>query len=82
MPQTLVVFFVVVVVVVVLVYSLFQQHKRCLCTCTSPDSQYQNQTDYIPCSQIWISSIQSAKTRLGANCDSDHGLLTAKFRLN
>ena len=26
-------------------------------------------------------SIQSAKTRLGANCGSDHELLTAKFRL-
>ena len=27
------------------------------------------------------SSIQSAKTRLGADCDSDHELLIAKFRL-
>ena len=26
-------------------------------------------------------SIQSAKTRLGADCGSDHELLTAKFRL-
>ena len=26
-------------------------------------------------------TIQSAKTRLGANCDSDHELLVAKFRL-
>ena len=26
------------------------------------------------------SSIQSAKTRLGADCDSDHELLIAKFR--
>ena len=26
-------------------------------------------------------SIQSAKTRLGADCGSDHGLLIAKFRL-
>ena len=29
----------------------------------------------------WRSSIQSAKTRLGANCGSDHELLIAKFRL-
>ena len=29
----------------------------------------------------WRSSIQSAKTRLGADCGSDHGLLIAKFRL-
>ena len=48
---------------------------------TSPDGQYQNQIDYIPFSQRWRSSIQSAKTRLGADCGSDHELLTAKFRL-
>ena len=33
------------------------------------------------CSQRWRSSIQSAKTRLGADCSSDHELLIAKFRL-
>ena len=32
-------------------------------------------------SQRWRSSIQSAKTRLGADCGSDHELLIAKFRL-
>ena len=30
--------------------TLFQQHKRQLYTWTSPDGQYQNQTDYILCS--------------------------------
>ena len=45
------------------------------------DGQHQNQTDYILCSQRWRSSIQSAKTRLGADCGSDHELLIAKFRL-
>ena len=29
----------------------------------------------------WRSSIQSTKTRLGADCGSDHELLIAKFRL-
>ena len=29
----------------------------------------------------WRSSIQSAKTQLGADCGSDHELLIAKFRL-
>ena len=29
----------------------------------------------------WKSSLQSAKTRLGADCRSDHELLIAKFRL-
>ena len=42
--------------------------------------QYQNQIDYILCSQRWRSSIQSAKTRPGADCGSDHELI-AKFRL-
>ena len=37
--------------------------------------------DYILCSQRWRSSIQSAKTRPGADCDSDHELLITKFRL-
>ena len=60
---------------------LFQQHKRRLCTWTSPDGQHRNQTDYILCSQRWRSSIQSAKTRLEADCGSDHELLMAKFRL-
>ena len=41
----------------------------------------QNKIDYILCSQRWRSSIQSAKTRLGADCGSDHELLIAIFRL-
>jgi len=60
--------------------TLFQQHKRRLYTWTSPDGQYRNQIDYILCSQRWRSSIQSAKTRLGADCGSDHEFLIAKFR--
>ena len=35
----------------------------------------------ILCSQRWRSSIQSAKTRPGAACGSDHELLIAKIRL-
>ena len=37
--------------------------------------------DYVLCSQRWRSSIQSAKTRPGADCGSGHKLLIAKFRL-
>ena len=37
--------------------------------------------DYILCSQRWRSSIQSTKTRPGADCGSDHELLIAKIRL-
>ena len=42
---------------------------------------HQNQIDYILCSQRWRSSTQSAKIRPGADCGSDHEILTAKFRL-
>ena len=66
---------------VVIANTFFQQHKRRLYTWTSPDGQYQNETDYILCSQRWRSSIQSAKTRLVADCGTDHELLIAKFRL-
>ena len=45
------------------------------------DGQYQNQIDYILCSQRWRSSTQSAKTRLGMDGCSDHELLIVKFRL-
>ena len=47
----------------------------------SPDGQYQYQIDYILRSQRRRSSIESAKTRLGADYGSDHELPTAKFRL-
>ena len=56
--------------------------QRWLYTWASPDGQYQNQIVYILCSRRWRSSIQSAKTRPGADCGSDHQLLIAKLRLN
>ena len=65
----------------VITNTLFQQHKRRLYTWTSTHGQHRNQTDYILCSQRWRSSIQSAKTRPGADCGSDHEFLIAKFRL-
>ena len=65
----------------VIANTLFQQHKRRLYTWTSPDGQHQNQIDYILCSESWRSSIQSAKTKPGANCGSDHEFLITKFRL-
>ena len=36
----------------VIANTLFQQHRRRLYKWTSPDGQYQNQIDYILCSQI------------------------------
>ena len=53
----------------VIANTLFQQHKRRLYTWTSRDGQQRNQIDYILCCQRWRSSIQSAKTRPGADCE-------------
>ena len=50
-------------------------------TWTSPDGQHRNQIDYVLYSQRWRSSIQSTKTRPGADCGSDHELLITKFKL-
>ena len=65
----------------VIANTIFQEHKRRLNIWTSPDGQHRNQIDYILHSQRWRSCIQSAKTRPGADCGSDHELLIAKFRL-
>ena len=65
----------------VIANTLFQQHKRRLYTWTSPEGQHWKQIDYSLCSQRWRSCIQSAKTRLGADCGWDHELLIAKFTL-
>ena len=43
--------------------TLFQQHKRRLYTWTTPDGQYQNQIDYILCSQMEkLSTVSKNKT--------------------
>ena len=65
----------------VIANTLFQQHKRRLCTWTSSDGRHWNQIDHILCCQRWRGSIQSAKIRPGADCGSDHELFIAKFRL-
>ena len=61
----------------VIVNILFQEHKKRLhmdiIRWSILKSEY--------CSQRWRSSTQSAKTRPGADCGSDHELLIAKFRL-
>ena len=41
----------------VIASTLFQQHKRRHYTWTSPYGQYQNEIDYVLCSQRWRSSI-------------------------
>ena len=65
----------------VIANTLFKQHRRRLYIWTSPDAQQWSQINYILCHQRWRSSIQSAKTRPGADCGSDYELLIARFRL-
>ena len=64
----------------VIANTFFQQHKRWFYIWISPNGQCQNQINHNLCSQRWKSSIQSEKTRLGADCDSEHELLIVKFR--
>ena len=50
----------------VIANTFLQQHKRRLCTWTSPDGQHWNQIDYILCSQRWRSSIPVSKNKTGS----------------
>ena len=65
----------------VIANTLFQQHKGRLYQWTSPDGKYQNHINDVHSSQRWRSSIQSAKSRPGTDCGSDHEILFAKFGL-
>ena len=60
----------------------FQQHKRRLYTWALANGQYWIRLITFFCSWRWKRCIQSAKTRPGVHCGSDHQLLVAKFRLN
>ena len=62
--------------------TIFQQHKRRLYTWTSPMVNTEIRLIIFFFSQKWRSSIQSAKTRPGADCGSDHELLIAKSDLS
>ena len=65
----------------VIANSLFQQQPEMTLHMDITRWSIPKQIDYILQSQRWKSSIQSAKTRLDADCGPDHGLLNAKFRL-
>ena len=47
----------------VIANTLFHQHGRRFYIWSSSDGQYQNQIDYILCSQRWRNTIQSAKNK-------------------
>ena len=65
---------------VIQVYTLTSNAEEAKVEQYYEDLQHRNQMDYILCSQRWRSSIQLAKTRLGAAYGSDHELIIAKFR--
>lgn len=61
--------------------TMFQQHSRRLYTWTAPNKLYKNQIDYICISQRWKSAISSVKTKPGADCGTDHQLLTGVIQV-
>ena len=65
----------------ILTNTLFEQHKQRFYTWASPDAQHRNQIDYIFCSRRQRSSMESAKTRPGADHGSDYELFIVKIRL-
>ena len=67
----------------VIATTLYEHHPRHLYTWISPDRKTRNQIDYIIINQKWKASLKNAKTRPGADCNSDHQLLIVdmQFRL-
>ena len=65
----------------VIANTLFQHHPRHLYTWISPDKRTRNQIDFIALNQKWKNNTKNAKTRPGADCNSDHQLLTMDIKI-
>ena len=65
----------------VIANTLFQHPKRRLYTWTSPDGNTRNQIDFILIKRKWRTSVLNVKTFPGADCDTDHELLSMSIRL-
>ena len=61
--------------------TMFQKHPRRLVTWVSPDGKTKKQIDFIMVQRRWKSAISDTQTILSADCDSDHELLKANFKL-
>jgi exonuclease III len=61
--------------------TLFQHPKRRRYTWKAPGNRARNQIDYIMIHQRWRKSIRNCRTYPGADCNSDHNLLVATFKL-
>jgi hypothetical protein len=57
----------------------FKKRKRMLYTWKAPGDQHRYQPDYIHVKQKFRNSVKDVKTQPGADTDSDHNLLFAKF---
>ena len=65
----------------VIANTIFEHHPRHLYTWTSPDKKTRNQIDYIIIDQKWKSALKNAKTRPGADCNTDHQLLVIDMQV-
>ena len=65
----------------VAVNTLFHHKKRHLVTWASPDGRTLNQIDYIFVKQRWKSSFQDSRSYWGIHVQTDHALVSAKFKL-
>ena len=61
--------------------TMFEKHPRRLYTWTSPDGIPKNQIDYVMIEKRWASAIQDVTTKPSADCDADHELLVATFKV-
>lgn len=59
----------------------FDHHPRCKYTWTSPDGLHRNQIDFFMIQQRWKSNITNCRAYPGADCDTDHNLVMATWRM-
>ena len=61
--------------------TLFQQPKRRFYTWTTPNGEHRNQIDFILMKQKWRTSVKKAEMLPGANCGTDHEMLSIMLKL-
>ena len=61
--------------------TILEHHPRHLYTWTSSDKKTRNQIDYIIMDQKWKSALKNAKTRPGADCNTDPQLLVIDMQV-